>query len=178
MFCPGCGRDDSHRRKFCPSCGTNLEAISQTLSESEEGAFDKAGKSLDKFIARYSEHVFKDAPSKAQEQGVGASWQILGQGILTSLFDLTLFTVMTVLLPIRFLILLIYTPVQLLSERNRNRRNAAPELERKDVLYIPNPQSHGWLPPPPVASVTEHTTVNLSKQAINSRGAEAQRRKG
>ncbi|MDT4896595.1 MAG: hypothetical protein QOH25_1672 [Acidobacteriota bacterium] len=178
MFCPGCGRDDSHERKFCPSCGTNLEAISQTLAENDESSFTKVGKSLDRFIARYSEHLFKDAPAKALDQRIGTSWQLLGQGALTSLFDLALFIIMTVLLPIRFLILLIHTPVKVLSERSRNRKSAPPEFQSKDVLYLPDPQSRGWLPPPPVASVTEHTTVNLSKQAINNKGAEAQRRKG
>ena len=175
MFCPGCGRDDSHQRKFCPSCGTNLEAISQTLAESDDGAFVTFGKSLDTFIARYSEHLFKDAPAKALDRQVCASWQLLGQGVLTGLFDLVLFTIMTVLLPVRFLILLIQTPVKVLSWRSRNRKSAPPEFQSKDVLYLPNPQSGGWLPPPPIASVTEHTTVNLSKQATNSRGAEAQR---
>jgi hypothetical protein len=178
MFCPTCGRDDSHERKFCPSCGTNLEMISQTLAEGDGGgAFSNVGKSLDVFIGRYSEHLFKDAPAKALEQRIGASWQILSQGIMTSLFDLALFTIMSVLLPIRFLILLIYTPFKLLSERSRNRKTATPALESTDVLYLPDPQSQDW-PRTPVASVTEHTTVNLLKPVISHKGAEAQKRKG
>ena len=178
MFCPTCGRDDSHERKFCPSCGTNLEMISQTLAEGDGGgALSNIGKSLDVFIGRYSEHLFKDAPAKALEQRIGASWQILSQGIMTSLFDLALFTVMTILLPVRFLMLLIYTPFKLLSERSRNRKASSPMPESADVLYLPDPQAQGWLPNP-VASVTEHTTVNLLKPVINHRGAEALKRKG
>lgn len=164
MFCPSCGRDDSHKRKFCPSCGTNLEAITQAMSDEAEGALTKVDKSLNKFIARYSEHVFKDAPAKALDERIGRSWQILGQGILTSLFDLALFCIMTMLLPIRFLMLLIRTPVRLLSERSRSRKNIKAELEDKEVVYLSEPQSQPWLVRP-VASVTEHTTVGLAKKS-------------
>jgi hypothetical protein len=163
MFCPSCGRDDSHKRKFCPSCGTNLEAISHALSDEAEGTFAKVDKSLDKFIARYSEHVFKDAPAKALKQSVRNSWKILGQGILTSLFDLALFSIMTMLLPVRFIILLIRTPIRLLSERSRNRKGGMRELEDKDAAYLPGPQSKTWLQNP-IASVTDHTTVSLKKK--------------
>jgi uncharacterized membrane protein YvbJ len=31
MFCPKCGRDNLNEQKFCASCGTNLEAVSQML---------------------------------------------------------------------------------------------------------------------------------------------------
>ena len=163
MFCPSCGRDDSHKRKFCPSCGTNLEAISHALADEAGGVCAKVDKTLDKFIARYSEHVFKDAPAKALHHTVGRSWKILGQGILTSLFDLALFSIMTMLLPLRFFILLIRTPVRLLSERSRNRKSVMPELEDKDVAYLPGPQSQSWLRNP-IASVTEHTTVGLAQK--------------
>lgn len=163
MFCPGCGRDDSHKRKFCPSCGTNLEAISHALADEAGGLFARVDKSLDKFIARYSEHVFKDAPAKALKQSVGRSWKILGQGILTSLFDLALFSIMTMLLPARFFILLIRTPFRLLWERSRNRKSVRPELEDKDAVYLPGPPSQTWLQKP-IASVTEHTTVSLKKK--------------
>jgi hypothetical protein len=163
MFCPGCGRDDSHKRKFCPSCGTNLEAISHALSDEAGGACARVDKSLDKFIARYSEHVFKDAPAKALAQTVGRSWKILGQGILTALFDLALFSIMTMLLPVRFIILLIRTPVRLLSERSKNRKSVMTELEDEDVTYLPGPQSQSWLRNP-IASVTDHTTVSLKKK--------------
>jgi hypothetical protein len=163
MFCPSCGREDLHEHKFCPSCGTNLKAILQALSDDAEGSFVKIDKSLDKFIARYAEHVFKDAPVKALEQRVGRSWKLLGQGILTSLFDLALFSIMFMLLPFRFFMLLIRTPFRLLSERNRNRKNATVEPEGKDVVYLNEAQAQQWLVRP-VASVTEHTTVGLAQK--------------
>lgn len=161
MFCPSCGRDDSHKHKFCPSCGTNLEAVSQALFEDTEGQFTKVERSVDRFIARYAEHVFKDAPDKALDQKIGKSWQILGQGALTSLFDIALFCIMVVLLPIRFLVLLIRTPIRLLFERSRNRKSGMAELESKDVSYLPTPQPERFKPVP---SVTEHTTVSLKEK--------------
>ena len=163
MYCPNCGRDDSHKNKFCPSCGTNLEAILQALSDDAAGAFSRIDKSLDEFVGRYAEHVFKDAPAKALDRRIVNSWELLGKGALTSLFDLALFTIMTVLLPIRFLILLIYTPVRLLTERNGDRKSAAAELEVQDSSYLPGPQPRAWLPNA-IPSVTEHTTVSLSKK--------------
>lgn len=163
MYCPNCGRDDSHKHKFCPSCGTNLEAILQAMSEDAGGAFGRIDKSLDEFVGRYAEHVFKDAPAKALDRRIRNSWELLVKGALTSFFDLALFTIMTVLLPIRFLILLIYTPVRLLTERNRDRQSAAAELERGNSSSLPGPQPRSWLSSG-VASVTEHTTVRLSKK--------------
>jgi hypothetical protein len=163
MYCPNCGRDDSHKNKFCPSCGTDLGAILRAMSEDAVGAFSRIDKSLDEFVGRYAEHVFKDAPAKALGRRLRDSWELLGKGALTSLFDLALFIIMTVLLPIRFLILLVYTPVRLLTERNRERKSAAAELEGKDSLYLPGHQPRAWLPNA-VASITEHTTVSLSKK--------------
>ena len=164
MFCPTCGRDDSHQRRFCPSCGTNLEAISRTLYESNESAFVKIGKSLDGVIARYAEHLFKEAPARALDRRVGSSWMILGQGALTSLFDMALFVVMTLLLPFRFMTLLIHTPFRLLAERSRNRKSARQEVDERDLFPLPESQTPRGLPPA-FGSVTEHTTVSLSKQS-------------
>lgn len=177
MYCPNCGRDDSHKRKFCPSCGTNLEAISNALTDEEDGAFARLDRSLDKFIARYSEHVFKDAPVKALERRVGRSWQILGQGILTSLFDMALFSIMFMLLPIRFFILLFRTPVRLVSERSRSRKAAAPALEGKEGRFLPDRESQEWLMNRGV-SVTEHTTVSLSEQVSSKKAGQTKRSNG
>lgn len=163
MFCPSCGRDDSHKRKFCPACGTNLEAISHALNGEAEGMFSRLDQSLNKFIARYAEHVFKNAPVKALDKRVGSSWQILGQGILTSLFDLALFTIMTVLLPFRFLTLLIRTPFRLLTERGKGRQQTMTKLKGKAATRLPEAQSQPWLLKT-IPSVTEHTTVNLKEK--------------
>lgn len=160
MFCPTCGRDNSLELKFCSSCGTNLAAITRALSIRQEGLFTKVHRSLDQFIARYAEHVFKDAPVRAQEQRISKSWQVFGQGILTSLFDLALFIIMTIVLPIKFLILLIYTPIKLVSQRSKHQRSTATEVEghKAPALFDPLPQQ--WLSEA-IPSVTEHTTVNL-----------------
>ena len=68
MFCPTCGKDNSQELKFCASCGTNLEAVSQALTGVEEDFFSKMDSGMDYFIARYAEHVFKDAYSTANEK--------------------------------------------------------------------------------------------------------------
>ena len=170
MFCPTCGRDNPFELKFCASCGTNLEVISRALSVREEGLFTKVDRSLDQFIARYAEHVFKDAPMRALDQQISKSWQVLGQGVLTCLFDLALFTIMTIVLPIKFLILLIYTPIKLLSERSKQQKNIAVEVEGHGApaLFEPLPQQ---LVSTSVPSVTEHTTVNLSSASVPKKKA-------
>ena len=160
MFCPACGRDNSLAVKFCASCGTNLEAISRALSVHEEGLLAKADRSLDQFIARYAEHLFKDSPVRARDRKIGRSWRVLGQGVLTSLFDLALFSIMTIVLPIRFFTLLLYTPIKLLSERSKHQRSTAAEVEGKKTPNLFEPSSQRRLPKA-VPSVTEHTTVNL-----------------
>src|SRR6476620_9989669 len=119
MFCPTCGKDNSQELKFCASCGTNLEAVSQALTGVEEDFFSKMDSGMDYFIARYAEHVFKDAPHGLAERGIKKSWTILGQAVVASLVDILLFTLMWSVLPIRFLILLISTPFRMLAQRGR-----------------------------------------------------------
>jgi len=92
MFCPTCGRENAVERKFCASCGTNLVAVFQALSGKDDDFFTRIDSGLDHFLARYSEHVFRNAPANAAEQRISKSWQVLGQGFLTSLVDLLLFT--------------------------------------------------------------------------------------
>lgn len=157
MFCPTCGRDNSIGRKFCASCGTNLEAVSQALSASDDDFFTKIDSGLDHFLARYSEHVFKNAPSHAAEQRISRSWQILGQSVLTSVLDLLLFTLMWNVIPLRFLLLLISTPVRLVTQRGRPKQRA---VEGTSVPDLSEPGPQQWLSNP-VESVTEHTTAIL-----------------
>ena len=161
MFCPACGRDNSLAVKFCASCGTNLEVISRALSVREEGLLARADRSLDQFIARYAEHLFKDASTRARDRKIGKSWRVLGQGVLTSLFDLALFSIMMLLLPIRFFTLLFYTPIKLLSERSKHQRSTPAEVEGKKAPDLFDPLPQPWLSET-VTSVTEHTTVNLT----------------
>lgn len=159
MYCPTCGVENSLGRKYCASCGTNLEAVFQALSGSAEGFFNKVDTSLDQFIARYAEHVFKDAPVNVLDRRVSRSWRILGQGVITSLVDLLLFNLMCVVLPFRFLLLLVLTPIGLITERNRQQQDEA-QLESRQVINFADatpqdsPRSLG-------TSVTEHTTRHL-----------------
>ncbi len=160
MFCPKCGRDNSTERKFCASCGTNLEAVSQALSGSDDDFFTKIDTALDNFLARYAEHVFKNAPSNAAEQRIGKSWQVLGQGIVTSFVDLLLFFLLWNIIPLRFLMLLISTPIRLLSEQGKNRKGFISGGRRAPDLPDPVPQQ--WLPDS-IGSVIEHTTMILPR---------------
>lgn len=160
MYCPTCGVNNSLERKYCSSCGTNLDVVCQALSGSAEGFFNKVDTSLDEFIARYAEHVFKDAPVKVLDRGISRSWQILGQGIVTSLVDMLLFCLMCVVLPFKFLLLLILTPIGLLTERSKHQKELAGQLESKQATSSPEALP-GDSPRSLVASVTEHTTRNL-----------------
>lgn len=164
MFCPTCGRDNAIERKFCASCGTNLDAVSQALSGSDDDFFTRMDSGLDQFLARYAEHVFKNAPLNAAEQRVGKSWQVLGQSIVTSLTDMLLFLLMWNIIPLRFLLLLISSPIRLLSEQGKNKNRAMPGNPPGGNLAggkrgpdLPEPMPQQWLSDS-VSSVTEHTT--------------------
>src|SRR2546423_1812276 len=156
MFCPTCGRDNSVERKYCASCGTNLEAVSQALSGSEDDFFTKIDAGLDHFLAKYAEHVFKNAPANAAEQRIAKSWQVLGQSVLTSIVDLLLFSLMWNIIPLRFLLLLISTPVRLVTQRGQPPKRTVPGGRR--VSDLPEAAPQQWLHGP-IESVTEHTTA-------------------
>ena len=156
MFCPMCGRDNSVGRKFCAACGTNLEAVSQALTGTDDDFFTKIDTALDGFLARYAEHVFKNAPANASEQRVGKSWQVLGQSVVASLVDLLLFLLMWNIIPLRFLLLLISSPVRLLTQQNK--KGALVQSKRQSELSDARPQQ--WLHES-VTSVTEETTSLL-----------------
>jgi hypothetical protein len=159
MFCPTCGRDNGLERKFCASCGTNLVAVFQALSGKDDDFFTRIDAGLDHFLARYSEHVFKNAPANAAEQRISKSWQVLGQGFLTSLVDLLLFTLMWNILPLRFLLLLISTPIRLITQRRQSPRRAI--IAGKNTNDLPDAVPHQWLSGS-VESVTDHTTAILA----------------
>ena len=171
MFCPRCGRDNSQDRKYCATCGTNLEAVSQVLSGTTDDFFTKTDKALDQFIARYAEHVFKNAPSNAADRRVSKSWQVLGQGFLTSFVDMILFTLMWNILPLRFMILLISTPVRLLSERTSRHKTATAGLEEQKPASLPEPPDRDWIVDS-VPSVSEHTTERLRESLHTPRRRE------
>jgi hypothetical protein len=158
MFCPTCGRDNSIERKYCASCGTNLEVVSQALSGTDDDFFTKIDAGLDHFLAKYAEHVFKNAPANAAEQRIARSWQVLGQSVLTSIVDLLLFSLMWNIIPLRFLLLLISTPARLVTQRGQPQKRTMPGDRR--VPDLPEAAPQQWLSSP-VESVTEHTTAIL-----------------
>ena len=164
MFCPTCGKDNSQDLKFCASCGTNLEAVSQALTGVEEDFFSKMDSGIDYFIARYAEHVFKDAPHGLADRSVEKSWKVLGQAVVTSLVDMLLFTLMWNLLPIRFMILIISTPFRLLARRNRETQHQtlAPAYRAPELA---EGRSSLWLDQPGL-SVTENTTKHLDAVSV------------
>ena len=161
MFCPKCGRDDSHGYKFRPACGTNLEVVTIALSTGEDSVFTRVNKHLDRSVARYADHLFESATTTAREGQVGSSWRLVGKGMLTFLIDLVLLPIMFFLLPVRLLMLLLYTPLGLLQERSERKRSAVPTIGgASESSKRGLPEAGGWRVGS-VGSVTENTTVHL-----------------
>ena len=161
MFCPKCGRDDSPRHKFCPSCGTNLDVVTIALSTGEDSLFTRVNKHLDRSVARYADHFFESATTTAREGRVGRSWRLAGKGVLTFFIDLALLPVMFFFLPVRLLLLLLYTPLGLLQERSERKRSDVPTIAgASESSERGLPEAGGWRAGS-VGSVTEHTTVHL-----------------
>lgn len=168
MFCPTCGKDNSLELKFCASCGTDLEAVSQALTGREDDFFTKMETGMDYFIARYSEHVFKNAPRAVSDRRVGRSWQLLGQAVLTSFVDILLFALMWNLLPLRFLILLISTPFRLMAERSKNEGREALAVQGYKPPELPEAAPGLWLGESG-QTVTEDTTTLLENAVSTKR---------
>ena len=161
MFCPKCGRDDSHRYKFCPACGTNLDVVTIALSTGEDSVFTRVNKHLDRSVARYADHFFETASATGREGQVGNSWRLAGKGLLTFLLDLALLPVMFFFLPLRLLMLLLYTPLGLLQERTARKQSGVPTVGgASESSERGLPEAGGWRTGP-VGSVTENTTVHL-----------------
>lgn len=166
MFCPTCGRDNVSEQKFCSSCGTNLEAVSQVLSGGKTDFFTRIDTGLDQFIARYAEHVFKDAQSNAADRKVSNSWKLLGKGILTSFVDVFVAVILLNFFSLRFQILWISTPFRLLAERSRRQKTLSEVPEEQSPLKLSEPAANEWLPGS-VISVSEHTTERLQEYRPN-----------
>ena len=161
MFCPKCGRDDSPRHKFCTACGTNLDVVTIALTTGEDSIFTRVNKHLDRSVARYADHFFESATTTAREGQVGSSWRLVGKGMLTFLIDLALLPVMFFFLPVRLLMLLLYTPLGLLQERSERKRRSVPTVDgASESSKRGLPEAGGWRVGS-VGSVTENTTVHL-----------------
>lgn len=168
MFCPTCGRDNLNEQKFCASCGTNLEAVSQVLFGKETDFFTRIDTGLDQFTARYAEHIFKDAPAHAADRTVSNSWKLLGKGVLTSLMDLFLALILWNFFTLRFQILVFSTPFRLLSERNRRQRKAKEPIDTGSPLILPEATPVKWMSGGS-PSVSEHTTETLQEYRLPAR---------
>ena len=162
MFCPTCGRDNAAERKFCSSCGTNLEAVSQVLFGGTTNFFTKLDAGFDQLFARYSEHLFKGALSDAADRKVSNSWKLLGKSVVTSLFDLFMALLIWNVISIRFEILVISTPFRLLFERFTRQKKLAATLGSDTLPKLEAPPEQRWLAGS-AASVSEHTTERLQE---------------
>ena len=161
MFCPTCGGDNVNERKFCASCGTNLEAVSQLLFGPETNFFTRIDTGLDQFTARYAEHIFKDAPSHATDRTVSNSWKLLGKGILTSFMDVFLAVILWNFFMFRFQVLWMSTPFRMLSERSRRLKKLKAGVDTEGPLRLPAAEKpEKWLSAE-APSVAEHTTERL-----------------
>ena len=169
MFCPTCGKDNALELKYCASCGTNLEAVSQALSGREEDFFTKMDMGIDQLVARYSEHVFRNAPQAATERKVSRSWQLLGQAVVTSFLDILLFFLMWNVLPLRFVILLVSTPFRILSQRNESERSQPQSAQRYIPPALPEPARGQWLADSVSASPKARPRISKRPSALNSR---------
>jgi len=161
MFCPTCGKENPAERKFCSSCGTNLEAVSQVLSGTATNVFTRIDTGLDFFLARYADHIFKDASTEAADRKVGNSWRILGKGVATSLVDIFLAVLIWNVLVFRFHILWISTPFRLLSERSRRQKNPDARVTGSPPLRLPEPEQRWIAGEGP--GISEHTTERLQQ---------------
>jgi len=173
VYCPTCGLNNLPERKFCTSCGTNLEAVTQALNEKPEGALASLDGAMDKLIARYAENAFEDATKNALEWRVSNSWKILGQGLLTVIIDYMLFTLMMIVLPIRLFLLLITTPYRLICEKGGPGRVKTSELAGRGEPGLSESLHGRWIGGQ-VASITENTTNRLPEhlQKIEPPGPE------
>jgi zinc ribbon protein len=162
MFCPNCGRDNLNEQKFCATCGTNLEAVSQLLFGREVNFFTRIDTELDQFTARYAEHIFKNAPSHATDRTVANSWKLLGKGILTSFLDVFLAVVLWNFFVFRFHILWISTPFRLLFDRNRREKKEGRRINTERPISLPEQPPGDWISGA-APSVSEHTTDRLQE---------------
>jgi len=165
MYCPTCGGNNTLERKFCVQCGTNLELVSQALSGGVGSFFARTDAAIDQLVARYAEHIFKSAPSKANDRSLKGAWQVLGQGVAASFVDVILFSLMWNIFPLRFLMLLFSSPFRLLSQRAQRLRTITAEIVTQEPRELaggtPEQRAIGA-----VASISEHTTHNLEEQHV------------
>ncbi|MCI0524035.1 MAG: hypothetical protein L0Y75_02130 [Acidobacteria bacterium] len=173
MFCPACGREDSQGRRFCPTCGANLERVTRALLPGGGSLLVRADQAFDRLIARYAGLFFGGARDKALDWRVGHSWTLLAQAILALPANFILFWFMLFgILSLRLFTLLLGSPFRLLSERS-DRQAAAQvsppvaKVENKRAQLHDQPPGQWLLDSGP--SAVEHTTMNLPDSAATER---------
>ena len=169
MFCPTCGREDSQERKFCPSCGTNLERVTKALLPGAEGWLVEADQAFDKLMARYAGLFFSGSLAKTLDRRLSNSWAIWGQSFLSLLVNFALFWIMLfAALPLRLITLLLSTPFRLLTERSAHRGKTPPVVQaERRRLETPSALPEQWRDRIP--SIGEPTTMNLAGHAASDR---------
>jgi hypothetical protein len=135
MFCPSCGKENPVECKFCAACGFNLDVVSRALYTNSVGLYPRFDTALNQLIARYSERVFKNAPTTALSRKLSDSWKVLGEGLFTASVDFALFWLMLfVIFPLRLLTLFISTPFRLLTSVSAPFRHRMEERNRPKAL--------------------------------------------
>jgi hypothetical protein len=172
MFCPNCGKENPLECKFCAACGFNLEVVSRALYTNSVGFYTRFDTALNQLIARYSEPVFKNAPTTALSRKLSDSWKVLGEGILTVPVNFALFWLMLfVIFPLRLLTLLISTPFRLLNslvsapfrqqmEKGNRAKSLTSAAEIQSTDNKAKREAGEWRIGS-VMSVVEHTTEHL-----------------
>jgi hypothetical protein len=139
---------------------------------SSVGLYTRFDTALNQLIARYSERVFKSAPTTALSRKQSDSWKVLGEGTLTVTLDFVLFWIMLfIVLPLRLLTLLISTPFNLfnllitapfrqLTEKS-NRTKAPAAISGKKAADNESKVEMSEWQVGSVISVVEHTTEHL-----------------
>jgi hypothetical protein len=178
MYCPACGREDSQGRRFCPTCGANLERVTRALSPGGDNFLARSDQAFDRLIARYAGLFFGGARDKALDWRVGHSWTLWAQAFFALPANFILFWIMLFgILPLRLLTLLLGSPFRLLTERSNRQATAqvpAPAVKvenRRAQLQAPPPVQWALDSSP---SAVEHTTMNLPDSAVT----EAKRSRG
>jgi hypothetical protein len=165
MFCPACGREDSQGRRFCPTCGANLERVTRALAPGGGSLLVKADQAFDRLVARYAGLFFGGARDKAHDWRVSHSWTLWAQAFLALPANFILFWIMLFgVLPLRLFTLLLGSPFRLLSERSNQQAPAqvpepAAKVENKRAQLQAQPPGQWLIDSGP--SAVEHTTMNL-----------------
>jgi hypothetical protein len=159
MHCPKCGLRTPPEQKFCPSCGNNLQAITQPLAEHSKASH----------LERTPAISFKDEPQRANRltlwgfiiMFIGVAIGIIGKKLMYE----EMIIVVGVLLSLVGMFLTVY-PYLLPSHRQKfdSSSSSQPELpQSQSSKYLPQESNIEYVP-----SITERTT-DLLKNSIATR---------